>query len=213
MHTGVRFTSIFYLLIIAGTSGVFTVLVGGTPMHVRCDAPWTLFQWRFDGTLDFNRNWTDYKNGFGDLNSEFWLGNDKIHQLTSRGSHSFQFVFYYGIERKLSNGTYGRFQVANETDNYRIEVSQFIGGNGGDAFSPHNGMGFSTPDRDNDITTGFCAQDYKNGFWFAKCWCIHPNGLYRPNQACTTEIGWRCIMNDKVGDQPVLGTELKIRWN
>ena len=34
---------------------------------------------------DFNRNWNDYKQGFGDKNKEFWLGNDQIHELTKAG--------------------------------------------------------------------------------------------------------------------------------
>ena len=33
----------------------------------------------------FYRNWTDYKQGFGKLDREFWLGNDKIYQLTKSG--------------------------------------------------------------------------------------------------------------------------------
>ena len=35
---------------------------------------------------DFNRDWADYKHGFGDHNKEFWLGNEQIHQLTKAGN-------------------------------------------------------------------------------------------------------------------------------
>ena len=31
---------------------------------------------------NFTREWKDYKHGFGDLNGEFWFGNDYISQLT-----------------------------------------------------------------------------------------------------------------------------------
>src|SRR6218665_1531393 len=46
---------------------------------------WTILMHRFDGSLNFNRSWVEYRNGFGDIGSgEFWLGNEKIHRLTSR---------------------------------------------------------------------------------------------------------------------------------
>ena len=35
-----------------------------------------------DPKENFTRDWNDYKYGFGDLNGEFWFGNDYISQLT-----------------------------------------------------------------------------------------------------------------------------------
>ena len=47
------------------------------------DGPaWILIQRRGDYEVqeNFNRSWSDYKYGFGDLNRDFWFGNDFIHK-------------------------------------------------------------------------------------------------------------------------------------
>ena len=33
-----------------------------------------VFQRRFSGDVNFTRNWEEYKQGFGDLDGDFWLG-------------------------------------------------------------------------------------------------------------------------------------------
>lgn len=41
---------------------------------VYCEAGWTVIQRREDGTTNFNQDWENYKEGFGSLSEEFWLG-------------------------------------------------------------------------------------------------------------------------------------------
>ena len=64
-------------------SGVYRIAVHGhdVPFDVYCDMTsqgggWTVFQMRFNGTLNFIRNsFGDYEDGFGDASTgEYWLG-------------------------------------------------------------------------------------------------------------------------------------------
>ena len=46
---------------------------------------WHLIQRRVDDTVDFQLPWTNYVEGFGDLNGNLWIGLETIHQLTNAG--------------------------------------------------------------------------------------------------------------------------------
>lgn len=45
---------------------------------------------RLDGSVDFKKNWIQYKEGFGHLSpsgtTEFWLGNEKIHLISMQSA-------------------------------------------------------------------------------------------------------------------------------
>ena len=74
-------------------SGVYKIDPDGLgEFQVFCDQKtdsggWTVFQKRQDGSVDFYRGWDDYKQGFGNLSGEFWLGLEKIHRLTASSSY------------------------------------------------------------------------------------------------------------------------------
>ena len=55
-----------------------------------CDAAsdgggWLVVQRRQDGSVDFNRGWLEYEEGFGSLTGEFWYGLRPLHCLTNQG--------------------------------------------------------------------------------------------------------------------------------
>ncbi len=95
---------------------------------VRCDMEttpgrgWTIFQRRVDGSVDFHRNWVDYKNGFGNLMTEFWLGLDKIHRLSSSEQNVLR-VDLKTFENETAYAVYESFSVGNESDGYRLNFN------------------------------------------------------------------------------------------
>ncbi|XP_061190574.1 fibroleukin-like [Saccostrea echinata] len=166
-------------------TGVYDIYPHGTissPVRVFCDMEtmdggWTAIQKRVNGSLSFDRSWTEYKNGFGSPEQDVWVGNDIIHQLTKE-NNSF---LYAAIT--LHNGTrlyelYGRFSVSDETEKYQLFLAGPATGTLGDSvFNTGisaldlSGMYFSTPDRDNDRFISNCAVKYGGGggWWFNSC--------------------------------------------
>lgn len=60
-------------------------------LQVYCDMEtngggWTVIQRRKIGLTSFNRDWKQYKTGFGSIRGDFWLGNEHIFRLTRQPS-------------------------------------------------------------------------------------------------------------------------------
>ena len=116
------------------SSGAYTINPdGGKPIQVLCDMTtdgggWTVFQKRLDGSVDFYLGWESYKNGFGDLNGEFWLGNDNLHRLTAADDVILR-VDLEDFDGNIRYVEYTTFKVADEGDKYRL----WIGGHNGTA--------------------------------------------------------------------------------
>ncbi|PIK37848.1 hypothetical protein BSL78_25309, partial [Apostichopus japonicus] len=94
-----------------------------SPFEVFCNMTdgggWTVFQRRVDGSVNFYRNWTSYKVGFGELDHEFWLGNDKLYYLTNPGEYQIRIdlVNMHGVPYYAK---YDLFRINDESDNYTL---------------------------------------------------------------------------------------------
>ncbi|XP_050095688.1 ficolin-1-like [Anopheles aquasalis] len=153
---------------------------------------WIVFQYRYDGSLDFYREWNEFRDGFGDLNKEFWLGLEKVHQITSGRKHELV------VELKDFNGRfkYARFdsfEIGSESEQYNLKDIGEYSGTAGDNMSPLKGVKFSTKVRDNNVGPVHCAQQYEGAWWHCNIWfCVEENlnGRYM-NAVDLKSMHWR----------------------
>ena len=159
-------------------SGVYTMMnfcgVKCYDAEVYCDTSnggggWLVVQRRQDGSVDFNRGWGEYEDGFGKLTGEFWYGLRALHCLTVQGGWEMR------MDIKLANGTniflqYKQFKIASAKEKYKLTVGGFQGTTT-DPMAYHNGMNFTTRDSDNDQWNNNCA-NYRQpggGWWYKNC--------------------------------------------
>ncbi|WAR31594.1 ANGP2-like protein [Mya arenaria] len=161
-------------------SGVYKISPWNTDkeVDVYCDMDtdgggWTVFQRRFDRSVDFNRSFVEYEQGFGSLDGEFWMGLGLLHSITSRANMTLR------IDLSLPDGTTGfdeysgfyisppdqynfnvdrRIKSAGMSDSYLLSD---IGSNGDINHQP-----FSTYDRDVDKWLYDNCARYLGGGWF-----------------------------------------------
>ncbi|XP_040295933.1 microfibril-associated glycoprotein 4-like isoform X2 [Bufo bufo] len=176
------------------SDGVYLIYPGGAnapPVPVYCDmssagGPWTVFQKRFDGSVDFYRGWKEYKNGFGKANGEYWLGLQNIYLLTQKRSYCLR-VDLGDFENDTRYGTYDTFSLSQfaidpEEDGYKLHIGTFKNGDPnkpiGDSLRSQNEMNFSTSDNDRDTYSGNCAINFQGASWYKDCHSANLNGLY-----------------------------------
>ncbi|CAL4133734.1 unnamed protein product, partial [Meganyctiphanes norvegica] len=152
-----------------------------TPLLVLCDQTtqgggWTVILRRddsYDDLTDFGRTFEEYAAGFGDVNYDFYIGNEVIHALTDLSSNE----LWVTVEGSLwfepgvtGYAHYQYFHVAARVE-YNLPPymmdSGFYKGTIGDGMIYHNGQGFSTMDQDHDINDNYnCAAGHGGGWWY-----------------------------------------------
>ncbi|XP_067939179.1 ficolin-2-like [Watersipora subatra] len=181
----------------ATASGVYLIdppTSGAKPFPVWCDFfdghGWTVFQKRFDGSVDFYQDWSHYKEGFGTITGEYWLGLDKIHALTQTNRKLN--ILVKAADGTIQFGTWSSFIIGSEGDNYKLNQQVSSAAYSGSLYeyglSSTNGMSFSTKDRDHDRWSGNCATAWHGAWWYSNCANSNLNGGY--NNTYRTSIFW-----------------------
>ena len=164
-----------------------------TITNVYCDTVtagggWLVIQRRIDGSVDFNRYWSEYEEGFGNLpdddkdtTGEFWIGLRSLHCLTSQGQWELRIDYMFPNKTK-GYLSYRHFRVGPASNDYQLSISGFSGNTTDPIIADLNGLKFTTRDRDNDKWhRNNCAVHNsvnEGGWWYKNCSFIRPNNWY-----------------------------------
>ena len=107
-------------------NGEYSIFIKGKHHQVLCDMDtgafgYTVIQKRRNGKISFARNWFEYKNGFGNFEDGFWIGNELIHFLTEgniknevRVEMKHNGINYFAV--------YENFNVASESEKHKLTM-------------------------------------------------------------------------------------------
>ncbi|CAG2228473.1 Tenascin-R,Ryncolin-2,Angiopoietin-related protein 1,Angiopoietin-related protein 6,Ficolin-1-A,Fibrinogen C domain-containing protein 1-A,Fibrinogen C domain-containing protein 1,Fibrinogen C domain-containing protein 1-B,Ryncolin-1,Fibroleukin,Fibrinogen-like protein 1,Ficolin-2,Tenascin,Ficolin-1,Fibrinogen-like protein A,Microfibril-associated glycoprotein 4,Ryncolin-3,Ryncolin-4 [Mytilus edulis] len=125
---------------------------------------WLVFQKRQDGSVDFFRNWTDYKNGFGDLTGN--SGNSRIHEITTKDEYEL-YILMEDFAGETRYARYKTFYIGDIQSKFIIDIGEYSG-NAGNSLgtSQHSSQPFSTLDRGSSSN---CAKAHFGGWWYKNC--------------------------------------------
>ncbi|XP_060574939.1 fibrinogen beta chain-like isoform X2 [Ruditapes philippinarum] len=168
-------------------SGVYNIMLwrSNETINVYCDMDtsppgWTVFQNRFDGSVDFYRSFSAYMHGFGNIDGEYWLGLRFIEEMT-RQYESVLRIDLLSANHSHVHEIFQNFSLSNYP-NFRLYLgNQTVEGipDNKKGFIDLNGQGFTTYDHDVDRIRGEnCAILTHGGWWYQQCTTANLNGQY-----------------------------------
>ncbi|CAC5375735.1 unnamed protein product [Mytilus coruscus] len=130
--------------------------------------------------------------------------NDYIHLITK----SNKYLLRFDLEDAHDNeryAVYNNFIINDETDKYRLTVSDYSGDLGDSSgFTYNNNAVFSTKDQD---ATSSCSSGRQGAWWYKSCTWVNLNGPWVPGTNAWASMMW----NSWKGTEGMKKTSMKLR--
>ncbi|XP_035525882.1 tenascin-N [Morone saxatilis] len=177
-------------------SGVYTIYINNDrskPIEVYCDMDtdgggWLVIQRRNIGKLDFLKRWRQYIAGFGNMTEEFWIGLEKIYELTNTPTQ-YELRFDLGLGSERVYAVYDNFKIAPVKQKFKLTIGKYSG-TAGDAMTYHQGRPWTTIDSDNDIALSNCALTHRGAWWYKNCHLANLNGNWGDSRH-SVGVNWK----------------------
>ncbi|XP_060072167.1 microfibril-associated glycoprotein 4-like [Ylistrum balloti] len=182
-------------------SAVFTVYPSqAMAFGIYCDmdtagGPWTIVANRYDGSQDFYQPWDKYKQGFGNLTGEYWIGFQKYTFLQTLNLK--MRIEMGGWDGSLKHVEYTSMTVAPESLYYALFYTGFSSPHGlVDNLAFHKNQNFSTYDKDHDrFPNTNCPSSARGAWWYNACYDSNLFGLYSESNGFKSMV-WKYFYDD-----------------
>ncbi|XP_076805773.1 fibrinogen C domain-containing protein 1-like [Clavelina lepadiformis] len=179
--------------------------------EVVCEDGWTVFQRRFDGSVNFQVGWDDYVQGFGDKNGEFWLGLQKIYEMTRCGGCELH-IQLTSFDNETAHANYSSFSIGTPKYDFILNLKGYSGTAGDSLTISHNYFPFSTFDAEHGSNGRVnCAARFgrgSGGWWFYTCGSSALNAAWGPSEGFLHNIIWKSW---KGSNEALKGTKMMLR--
>ena len=173
---------------------------------------WIIIQRRVDASVSFERSWDEYVAGFGDVDGNYWLGLEAMHDLTAAQPMRLQ-IDVVPCNLSAVSIPYHQFHVGDAASDYLLTITSDTPGDDTlyNSLNFHSGSKFSTYGRDNDGRSDInCAALYRAGWWFSACYKLHLNGVYG-GASGITNYNMRMLYLSDNDYEPIQTVIMKIR--
>jgi len=156
------------------------------------DKTWIVFQRRTTGDTDFWRTWSEYEEGFGTKDSDFWLGLRKVRELCPSNC---ELLMKFRYESTDYWARYSSFWIEPASQFYKLHIDGFSGNmkeDGGMSYS--NEAEFSTYDNDHTGVAD-CPAWAHSAWWFHNCAYVNFNGIFGSKEA-HKGLKWRGLTHN-----------------
>ena len=108
------------------TTTQLTIAGYSSPTNVTSVNNWIVMQQRVSASVNFSQSWVNYRNGFGQYDGNFWLGNQKIFQLTGAGAWTLRVVMLLSFNHGWYSVEYDSFSVGSEGTVFSLICNSYL---------------------------------------------------------------------------------------
>ena len=165
-----------------------------------------------DASVSFERSWYEYVAGFGDVDGNFWLGLETIHNLTEAQPMKLQ-IDVVPFDIPAVSVPYPQFHVGDAASEYLLTITSDTRGHSTlcNSFTLASRHKFTTYDRDNDYETDInYAAYYRAGWWFSSFSKLNLNGVYGRTSRITPHSIHMYYLSD-YNYEPIRTVTMKIK--